>query len=355
MPRAPKQKVAKQEFLRLENKEIRFATPEQVANYRAKRLSCNKLLEIGSGIGAQTILFAKECKEVLSIEKNPETAKLARANLKELNINNVKIIIGDALDKSVISLAKEFKPDIVFCDTERAESGVRTIENIKPNVIKLLEIYSNITPKIAIELPPFIQDLNKIKISLEREFISLNKKLNRLTLYFNDLKNHDTSVVLLPENKIFKHNIKDNLSSKSKLLISNSIKDFSYLYIINPAIILAGKGIYEKLANNLKCGIILLSNKPYFLSNNKVNSPFLEQYKILLTCENKFETIIENLNKLEARKVVIRYPIDAKEYWNERKKYEHELKGDKEFHIFKNDKNKEAIICEKLEQKEKIK
>ena len=355
MPRAPKQKITKQEFLNLSKDEIRFATPEEVAKYRAEKLSCNKLLEIGSGIGSQTIAFSKTCKEVLSIEKNAETAKSATNNLKKLNINNVKIIVGDALEKKVISITKEFQPNIIFCDTERAESGSRTLNEIKPNVIKLLEIYSNITPKIAIELPSFIQDLEKIKIPFEKEFISLYEKLNRLTVYFNDLKNCDISVVLLPENKIFKHNIKDNLNSKSKLLISNSIKDFSYLYIINPAIILAGKGIYEELANNLRCNIILLSNKPYFLSDNKVNSPFLEQYKILLTCENKFETIIENLNKLEARKVVIRYPIDAKEYWNERKKYEHELKGDKEFHIFKNDKNKEAIICEKLEQKEKIK
>jgi len=65
MARAPKQEILYQEKL-IAGKYLRFATPADVAKYRAERLYCNIIAEIGAGIGGQTIAFAEKCRKVIA-------------------------------------------------------------------------------------------------------------------------------------------------------------------------------------------------------------------------------------------------------------------------------------------------
>ena len=99
MPRAPKQPLIFQEKLKIPKEFLKFATPRDIANYRAERLKCNVLLEIGAGIGGQTIAFSRKCKKVIAIELDKERAKTLNENIKKLHIKNVEVI-GDALNKS---------------------------------------------------------------------------------------------------------------------------------------------------------------------------------------------------------------------------------------------------------------
>jgi precorrin-6B methylase 2 len=134
MSRAPKQDIAFQEKLTIPKEFLRFATPRDVSLYRAERLKCNVLVEIGAGIGGQTIPFSKQCKKVIAIELDKTRAKILLDNLKKLRINNVEVINGDALNKSVIQKIAKENPDIIFVDTERPEQSERTLKEIKPSV-----------------------------------------------------------------------------------------------------------------------------------------------------------------------------------------------------------------------------
>jgi protein-L-isoaspartate(D-aspartate) O-methyltransferase len=53
------------------------------------------VLEIGTGSGYQTAVLARLAQYVYSVEKYPELAFLARRILRELNIANVEIAVGD--------------------------------------------------------------------------------------------------------------------------------------------------------------------------------------------------------------------------------------------------------------------
>ena len=86
MPRAPKQPLIYQERLKIPKEFLKFATPKDVATYRAERLKCNVLVEIGAGIGGQTIAFSRKCKKVIAIELNKERAKTLNDNIKKLHI-----------------------------------------------------------------------------------------------------------------------------------------------------------------------------------------------------------------------------------------------------------------------------
>jgi len=45
--------------------DLRFATSSVIAKYRADKLRCNSIIDACSGIGLQTIFFAKTCKKVI--------------------------------------------------------------------------------------------------------------------------------------------------------------------------------------------------------------------------------------------------------------------------------------------------
>ncbi|MGL4670113.1 MAG: 16S rRNA (adenine(1518)-N(6)/adenine(1519)-N(6))-dimethyltransferase RsmA [Methanobacteriaceae archaeon] len=55
------------------------------------------VLEIGSGIGTLTLELAKKVKKVISIEQDPTIFKILEKRINESNINNVKLILGDAV------------------------------------------------------------------------------------------------------------------------------------------------------------------------------------------------------------------------------------------------------------------
>jgi len=341
MSRAPKQPIIYQEKLNLSPEIIRFATPKEPAIYRAEKLKCNSLVEIGAGIGGQTLAFAKTCKKVLAIEINKKDAEILKENLEKLKIKNVELIVGDALSKEVITKVEKFKPEIIFCDTARKPEGERLIKDIEPDIKKLLKEYSKITKKIAIEIPPFTKDIDSLKEEFEKEFISLDKKLNRLTLYFNELKEVETSVISLPK--------KEKITSEkieTKVNEANSILNFSYLYEIDPALTLAK--LENELASSFELEKIKIENKEYFLSKKPYSSEFLSKYKILAVCENKFEEIIKNLNLLKSKKVILKFNISPENYWKERKKYEEKLlTGELETYLFTN--KNQAIIAKKVQ------
>ncbi|HQJ39904.1 MAG TPA: protein-L-isoaspartate(D-aspartate) O-methyltransferase, partial [Methanoregulaceae archaeon] len=53
------------------------------------------LLEIGSGSGYQAAVLGILAREVISIERIPEVAQLARKNLADAGITNVTVVIDD--------------------------------------------------------------------------------------------------------------------------------------------------------------------------------------------------------------------------------------------------------------------
>jgi len=341
MSRAPKQPIIYEKKLKIPKEFLRFATPSDAAKYRAKRLKCDKLLELGAGVGGQTIAFSKTCRKVIAVEIDKERVRILKENLERLNIKNVEVINGDALNKGIVQKMLKESPDIVFFDTERPEQAERTLDNINPNPREILEVYSKITTKIAIEIPPFTTDLDSLKenFSFEQEFLSLTGQLNRLTLYFNELKISDKSVIALPSEERLE-NKRQNLPQ-----IKNSLRNVKYIYSIDPAVISAK--LTEELAIKFNCDMVLL-NKPILISNKEIRSHFLTGYKILVICENRREKILEYLKKVKAGKVTLRYSLEPKEYWKVRNFYESELTGKKEVNLFIHEQKNEAIICEKF-------
>jgi len=309
--------------------DLRFATHEAVADYRAKRLNCDIIIDAGCGIGLQSIAFAKTCKKVIAIEIDERKARYASENFKKLGIKNIELVNGDAL-KAVKDIKKV---DIVFCDTERAaEETERSISTLKPDVKGLLKTYGKITKDFCIEVPPQIKDID---LKCEKEYISLNGKLNRLNLYFGSLMKSDFSAVSLPKG--------DRIEGKEGSLPKKSTKVLNYLYEVDEALVkssLLSKVVPEKM-------LLYNADKQVLLtSNSLVKNGFFKTYKLIAKCRPTSAEIVKELKKAGAGSIILRAKVKPEDYWSERKKYESKLDGDKKFHLFII--GREALIAELL-------
>jgi len=197
MSRAKKAKhVFGESSLTVSPEQKQFATPEIVALYRAEKLACSVIVDLCSGYGFQAFAFSQFCNTVIAVEKDPEKVSQAKEYAQILGINNIIFLCGNVLDKKIVSKIAEQHVDVVFCDPERlSDEKKRTLETIEPNIEKILELYKPVTEQIAFELPPHIKE---IEIDAEYEYLSVDGAVNRLTLYFGNLKSATKSVVLLP-------------------------------------------------------------------------------------------------------------------------------------------------------------
>ena len=93
------------------------ATRSVVATRRAARLAAagvRRIADLGCGLGADTIAFARAGMRVFAVEADPATAALARANLVALGLaDRAKVVGGDA---TAVDLSEV---DAVFCDPAR--------------------------------------------------------------------------------------------------------------------------------------------------------------------------------------------------------------------------------------------
>jgi len=212
------------------NKEgLQLSTPEVVARYIARRLKTDIIADLGCGIGGQVIFFAKECRKVYAVERDPLKLEYARENCRLYGVNNVEFIPGDALSPEI--RAEVSDADIIFSDPARPLSEKeRTLDNLEPPITEIIKIYSDVTPDLAFHAPPQMPP-ERLVLDCEREYLSLNGQLNRLTLYFGSLKSCDRSAVVLPEG--------DNLCFSGAPKIRNSSL-CDYVYEPEPSVIKAG-------------------------------------------------------------------------------------------------------------------
>lgn len=252
--------------------DVRFGTPELVANYRAKRLAKfqpDTVIELGAGAGFQSNAFAKLVKNVIAVEIDKE--KISRAVLDK----NVTAIAGDALDPKVVEqITKLCKgKTILFLDPQRpATSERRTLAEIKPDIQKILSTFGKITKEIAIEVPPHLsnEELDRLPRH-EREYLSIDNVLNRLTLYFGELREEAVSAVQLPN---------ENRIAATILEPIRNVQTIEH-HLLEPDAALLKADLVGNALCNLPVMIEDIGNKAVYISSRNTTSPFFRKYKVI--------------------------------------------------------------------------
>ena len=320
---------------------IRFATPKVVAQYRAKRLKCKTLADISCGIGGQTIFFAKECDFVYAVEIDPKKIEYARRNCELHDIDNVEFICGDALSPEVIEQIP--KVDVIFSDPARpAQEDKRKVMSLEPGIPNVISAYSNKSDNFAFEAPPQMPP-ERIQFECEREYLSLDGQLNRLTLYFGDLNQCERSAVSLPDGAHI-----NSTNTTYDIKETHNIK--TYACEPQPSVVKAEMlpQLAELLKNendNIDVELFTIDKKRLLLTSNTrfKNTMLKNNYSVLQITDFNPETINSILKKQDVGTVVLRAGVDPADYWTIRNEIEDGLGGENTIHLFVKD--EKAILC----------
>ena len=326
---------------------VRFATPEPIARYRAQRLKCKSLADISCGIGGQTVFFAQQCEFVYAVEIDPGKIEYAKQNCEMYGLNNVKFICGDALDPKVIEQIPAV--DVVFSDPFRpAEEDERHVSSLEPGIPNVLSAYGEKTKNFAFEAPPQMPP-ERIPFDCEKEYISLEGQLNRLTLYFGGLKQYDRLAVALPAG--------EGLVSKNMPLptIRDAEKMKLCAYEPEPSVVAAG--LLPELVESMMelAGPIVgafelfrVDKKRLLLTSDALIKQSMIKHHYLVLRVTPFEPreINKFLKDRNVGSVVLRAGVKPEDYWEVRNEVEKGLEGKKTIHLFVKD--GVAILCEVL-------
>ncbi|HID42221.1 MAG TPA: SAM-dependent methyltransferase, partial [Archaeoglobaceae archaeon] len=312
---------------------LRYSTPKLIAEYRAERLKCDTMADISCGVGAQLLFFARVCRKVYGVEIDRKRALFARLNVKSMGLENVEILEGDALSDEIVRKVKN--AEIIFSDPSRPPGeDVRTLNNLEPSPYRVIEKY--VDHEIAFELPPQIPP-SRIEIGGEKEYTSLNFRLNRLALYTGDLASCNRSAISIPSRERVTEEDRELEPEKSE-----EIK--SYVYEVDTTITKAE--LLQNLLGKLKFPADIVSEEKkrmLITSDIEVTSEFLRRYEVLEITEFKKQSIIDALRSLNAEKVTLRLSVHPSEYWKLRNEFERELSGERWVFLFKID--SKAVIA----------
>lgn len=302
--------------------DVRFATQMDVAAWRARRLRGRLLIEVGAGIGMQTIAFARQCRRVIALEPDKRKVAYAMANVRAAGLDNVTFIQGGALEMfDEVSKAANGRADIIFLDPQRPpEEEVRDLHaNFAPPLFEFVEKYGALTKAIAIELPPHTRTID---MEGEREYMSVEGELRRLTLYLGPLEKDKRSAVAVPANA--------RVQGEPEALPHEG-KTGRFLYEPDEALVRAE--LVQQVAG--PCVTVSAGKTILLSSNAHVDSPFFRNsFEILSVCEPQLHVIKGHLQSAGAKQVVLRASVPADQYWAERKKYESGLTGTQTVHLF---------------------
>ena len=302
---------------------LRYSTPELVGRYRAERIKNTTIADVSCGAGMQAIFFSFTNREVLGIDINARRIKYAILNAKAYHAKNIKFIIGNAFNEGIIKIAKKY--EIIFSDPARPEREIeRNLDSLKPPPLKIMKKYGE--KNYIFDLPPQIS-MEKLPDSWEKEYISINGEISRLTTYTGNLRRFDRIAVSLPSGSKF---AVDRCKEK-KLILSNKLRD--YVYIVDQSL------YYAHLLGEFAefTGIEYLSSKKkrtIATTDELIINGFLKAYRVL--CYSSFlQSIVDCFKKKSIGKVTLRFDLEPKKYWEVRKNIEKQLKGEGMGTLFK--------------------
>ncbi len=300
--------------------DLRFCTNQMVADYRAKRLACDTIIDVGAGIGIQAIAFAKTCKKVIAIELDKGRIERAELNARIAGITNIEFIQADAIKV----LASIKSAEVIFWDPERPPAETkRATQSFSPAFDDLMAQAQRLTQKVAVELPPRLAR-EDVMGDPELEYVVVNHETNRLTAYFGPLKKVERSVIALPET----HRISTE-DAQQEIALTQGIG--KYIAEIDEAVLAAD--LLAVLGANLpKAKLLVQDQKSYLTSDHVMEDSFLKVYKVHDIA--KQAQLGHALKTLQCSKVILHGKIPERAYASWRKSLQESSKGTLTCHLF---------------------
>ncbi len=219
---------------------IEQTSSEITANYKANLVSGNSLVDITGGFGVDTYYFSQKVNTVTHCEINKELSKIVTHNFQELNVKNIKTVVGDGIE-FLKNSSQQF--DWIYTDPSRrndVKGKVFLLKDCLPNIPENLELLFEKSNHILIKVSPIlditsaIRELNFVK---EIHIIAIENEVKELLFILE--KNYTQQIEIKTINLNKKENQYFNFSLKSEVTTTYSEPKL-YLFEPNSAILKAG-------------------------------------------------------------------------------------------------------------------
>ncbi len=313
-----KNKFSLYDHIFMDNYSARYSTPEIVGIYRSLKLKGSTIIDIGSGAGMQSIFFGMN-SNVTGIEKDKTRYLFSMLNKKSYN-SDAEFINSDFFDCKI-----EADDAVIFSDPLRPErASERKMDDLIPSPENILLHLNNISG-YAFDIPPQMQWKN-INISGEREYISINGNINRLTIYSESISKNNTTAVMLPENKTitgtpekFDAVIEKYRNEKFIYWADISLVYSNLVYMVNDP---SFRHVYHD------------RRRIIFSSDVFIDNFFGRKFRVLETSNQS--NLVEKLRKVNASRVYFVYSIETSDYYMVKNYIEQKLSGELKIYVFKN-------------------
>lgn len=128
------------------------SSSEKVA--ATKRHTGGKAIDLTCGLGVDSYFLSKRFDKVVSIERNPILAQLAKENFKRLGATNIEVVCADATEY-IASLDSEV--DLIYADPDRRSTDGRKLvllEECSPNILAIRKKLEQLAQRIVLKLSP---------------------------------------------------------------------------------------------------------------------------------------------------------------------------------------------------------
>ncbi len=310
----------------------RYSTPSVVAEYRADRLKDYSIADVSCGAGMQLAFFGKKSRAE-GVEIDRKRAYIAALNVMALE-SEAEVYCGDAFEFETCA-------EVVFSDPARPESeSMRTLRSLEPNPLKVAEKFAS--HKLVFELPPQMPpervDAEMGRLKGEKEYTSLNFRLNRLAFYSKELSDCNVSAVSLPS--------RERVTSEDERVSVSAGEKAEIVTEVDKTVVHAN--LLENLVGKLgiEAWIVFKDARRTVIGVDEVvESAFLRYYEVVAV-EKDLTSCKSALKKLSAGKVTLRFSLNPKEYWSVRRKLEEGLDGEEHYYLFRFGEN--YVVCRRF-------
>lgn len=162
-----------------------FEQSSSMATATSKSISGEKLLELTCGLGVDTITLSQNFKKVVTIERDPMLAQVAKENFRRLGVTNIEVINCSA-EEYLTQCQEHF--DWVYVDPDRrGEDGKKKVvlEECSPNIIELDMAISKVANSLAIKCSPLFDVAEAFRLypSSRVEVVSVGGECKEVNIY----------------------------------------------------------------------------------------------------------------------------------------------------------------------------
>lgn len=162
---------------------IEQTSSEKTAQYKAKLVSGETLVDLTGGFGIDDYYFSKEVGNVIHCEINIDLSAITKHNFEKLGVTNIECVSSDSFDFLENSSDKY---DWIYIDPSRRSSvkgKVFLLADCLPNVPEFLDFYFEKADKILIKTAPILDissALKELKFVKTIHIISVDNEVKEL-------------------------------------------------------------------------------------------------------------------------------------------------------------------------------